>query len=244
MQNLKIILFGFLISFTLSGCFNFDDDGGLFNCDRGEGDVITKKLNMPEFEGIKLDISADVFITQGDEQLVEVKGQENIIDLLQLDVQNDTWDIEFDGCVRNHEKLEIFITIPTIKELRISGSGSINSTNFITGEEMELKVSGSGDMDLGLEVEKIDARISGSGKMKLEGKTELLDIEVSGSGDVHSFELTSEECNVIIKGSGDVEVFVTDKLDIRISGSGDVFYKGNPLIDVDITGSGDVINAN
>lgn len=244
MQNLKFILFGLMVSFTLTSCFDFDDDGGIFNCDSGEGDIITKQINMPSFTGLKLDISADVFITQGDEQLIEVKGQENIIELLQLDVQDDTWKVEFDRCVRNHEKLEIFVTIPVVDELRIAGSGTISSTNFINGEKISLKISGSGDMDLGIQAQEIIANITGSGKMIMEGKTDFLDVDISGSGDIQAFDMQADRCDVLIKGSGDVEVFVADELDVRISGSGNVFYKGNPLINVDITGSGDLVNAN
>lgn len=245
MKNFKWLLFSTLTIVSLSSCFHFDDDdGGLFDCERGEGDTITEVLDMPLFHSIKLEIAAEVILTQGDTLEVKVEGQENIIQLLELDVQDDEWDIEFNQCVRDHDDLKIFVTMPETKQLRISGSGLITSTNFIDGEDIRLKISGSGDMDLGLNYESIESEISGSGKIRLEGESEQFDIEISGSGDIRSFDLKTDKCDVLIKGSGDVEVFVEEELDIKISGSGDVFYKGNPSINVDITGSGDVIDAN
>lgn len=244
MKNLKWLIYSTAIVISFSSCFHFDDDGGIFDCVKGTGDTVTETLDMPMFNSIKLDISADVIIEQGDGMEVKVEGQANVIELIELDVQNDTWEIEFNECVKNHDDLKIFVTMPDIKELRISGSGVMTSTNFLEGEDIELKISGSGDMDLGLNYEEVKSKISGSGKIRLEGETEFFDVEISGSGDVRAFDFKADKCEVQIKGSGDVEVFVEEELDIKISGSGDVFYKGNPLINVDITGSGDVIDAN
>ena len=243
MKTKNLIFAVLTIAATMStGCFS--DDNGFFNCEKGEGDILTETRNIDDFQGIELDIAADIFLTQGDEFLVEIEGQENILDELDLDVKGDVLEIGFDDCVRDYDDLIFRITMPELDFLSIKGSGKIITENFFSVNDLELKISGSGDMDLGLNADDLETRISGSGKLLLEGAVNDFDAEISGSGDVRAFGLVGEKVDIKITGSGDMEVYATDKLDIKITGSGDVYYRGTPEVNVDITGSGDVINAN
>lgn len=244
MKKLKFLPLAALVLalFTVPAC-DFDDDGWFGDCEEGQGAAVEITLDVPDFTGVKLHCDAKVFITQGDSFEVVAKGEENVIELLELDVQDGTWDIEFDDCVRDYD-LEIYVTMPEIEYLAVSGSGEIRGDNFFEVEDVVLRISGSGELCLGLHAQTIDAAISGSGETELEGTTEQLDFKISGSGDLHAFDLIAEKCDVNISGSGDASVNVTDVLDVKITGSGNVFYKGHPTLNVDITGSGDVIDAN
>lgn len=232
-----------LLATVFTSC-GWNDDDGLFGCERGEGPIVTKELPVEDFEELDLEINAKVILRVGDRQEVLVEGQDNIIDLIELDVRNDEWDIEFDDCVRDAERLVFTITTPFVREIKISGSGEVVSEDFLEAERMDIRISGSGRVDLGLRADRTNARISGSGKLFLEGETDRLDLNISGSGDVRAFNYAAQRCDVNISGSGDVEVLVQDELDVKITGSGDVFYKGDPRIEVNISGSGDVIDAN
>lgn len=246
MNNLKALILALIMGvFTLSGCFiNIGDDDGFFGCVDGDGDWETRSLNVDNFTGVILDLPADVYITQGEDFSVEVEGKEDIIDEIELDVSNDTWEIETDKCVRDIGNMKVYITMPEIEYLKISGSGKIIGQNeFIVGD-IELKISGSGDMDLLMDADDVKASISGSGEMWLEGSGDLLDFKISGSGDLNAFNFPCNDIDIRISGSGDARVHALDNLDVNITGSGDVYYKGNPSIDFSVTGSGDLIDAN
>lgn len=241
----KSILYLLILStiiLTIPAC-DPDDDGWFGDCTKGEGPEVERVLNMPDFTGVKLSCDAKVFITQGDSFEVVAKGESNVIDELELDVQEDTWTIEFDHCVKSYD-LEIYITMPTITYLSVSGSGDIRGENFFTTQDIVLRVSGSGSLCLGLNAEDVDGKISGSGRVELEGEAEKLDFDISGSGDLKAFNMPVEKADINISGSGDASVNVLEVLDVRISGSGDVYYKGYPVINSNISGSGDVVNAN
>ncbi|MFZ2897050.1 MAG: head GIN domain-containing protein [Saprospiraceae bacterium] len=243
MKNMKWMVAALLATFSLQSCLFLDDDP--FSCERGVGPTVTKVLELPSFSGIDLQISGKVILIQGPEQHVEVEGQENIIDLLRLSVSNDTWNIRFDDCVRQHEELVFYITLPDIGYVSISGSGRVYGDNVFEGNDINLRISGSGDMDLALDdFDEVDIRISGSGDIRLEGEANEFDLDISGSGDYEAFGLQTQKGDIKISGSGDAEVYVTDRLDVRITGSGSVYYKGNPILNVHITGSGRVQEAN
>lgn len=245
MKNLILFAFLGIIVFATPSCLYFDDDdGGFFGCIDGDGPIESFEFDLPPFTGVEISGSMDVFISQGPDQSVIVEGQENIVDVIDLDIDNGVWDINFTECVRNYDDLQVYITIENIDYLKVSGSGSIVGETVMLGEVMVLRITGSGEMDLGLEYETIDGKITGSGEVDLEGFCEDLEFTISGSGDLNAFGLEAQKADLKISGSGDAEVFVLEILDVQITGSGDVFYRGYPVISADISGSGDLVDAN
>lgn len=238
-QLLILPLFAAMLALTSCG----DDDFFSNNCEEGQGPVVEEILNLSEFTGIELKIAANVYISQDDFFEVVAKGEQNVIDELERNVRNDTWEIEFDDCMEDYE-LDLYITMPEVEFLSIEGSGEIRGETFFDSQYITLRISGSGDMCLGIFAEEIDAKIMGSGDIELEGTAEQLDLKITGSGDVKSFNLLNENADVQLTGSGDASVHVLEFLKVKISGSGDVFYKGFPDLDLDISGSGDVVDAN
>lgn len=240
-SNYITILLLLLLS---SGCIIDFDDDGLRTCIRGEGGIISEELDIAAFTGIDLQIDAEVFITQGDEFSVVAEGQFNIIRELEYRVRNGIWDIDLDRCVRRMDELHIYITMPEISYLEISGSGNIYGENVFDLDDVLLEIDGSGNMDLAMNADDIDAVISGSGNIQLEGTANDVYLRLEGSGLFRAFDLVSQRANIRIDGSGDAEVSVSEELKVRILGSGDVRYKGQPLIDEERNGSGRVIDAN
>ena len=236
-----ILLFS---SFSFSSCFKD------FWCVTGEGDIITETLDLDAFNSINALGAYDIVISQGETQFVEVRGHENIIERLRTHVSGKTWDIELEPewCYTDY-KLTIFITVPNIEEISITGSSDVLINDFVDQESLELHVSGTGDIELNdfLGCENLDVRISGSGDIECNGtfdKLKEFDIDISGSGNIKGYKAVTENCAISISGSGNCKVFVTHKLDINISGSGNIYYKGNPYISTNITGSGDIIDEN
>ena len=242
MKTIKFALLAVSLLTVVSGCYFNDDD--FFGCVRGNGDVRSTEFYLADISGVRLTGIGDVIIRYGTEQSVIVETDENLLDYIDTDVHNGVWEIDFDRCVRNVTRLDIFITVPEIRKLVISGSGSIIGEDPFTGDALETSISGSGNIEFEFTGNEVDASISGSGDISLAGDADLMDVNISGSGDVHAFDLIVQECDVLISASGDVRTYVEDLLKVRISGSGDVLYKGNPELDIDITGSGSVINRN
>ena len=243
MKNLKSLFPSLLMAMLLVTSCGLDDDNFFNDCENGDGPIVEETLNLSDFTGVELKIEANVYITQADFFEVIAKGEQNVIDQIETNVRNDVWDIEFDDCMEDYE-LDIFITMPEMDFLAITGSGEMRGETFFNSPDITLRISGSGDMCLGLFAEDIDAKITGSGDMELEGEAEDFDLKITGSGDVESFNLINEKADVEITGSGDAAVHVLEKLKVKITGSGDVRYKGFPDLDIDISGSGDVIDAN
>ncbi len=207
----------------------------------GEGPIVTKTLDLSSFTGIGLGIAANVILTQGSQQSVKVEGQANIIDNIKTRVSGENWHIGFEKNANNYKSVTIYITVPTLTEVSVSGSGRLESTNhFPNLDELDVNVSGSGRVQLDVGAAAISTNLSGSGKVKMAGSTDKHRITISGSGGVQSYDLTANDCKITISGSGKCKVHVKDQLKATVSGSGDVYYKGDPNVKSKISGSGDV----
>jgi len=188
---------------------------------KGEGNRISKTLDIDQFTGIGLALSADVHLMYGEKQKVEIKAQENIIENIEKDIRNGVWNIKFKKNVRDMDRVDIFITLSEFDKISIAGSGSIIGKDRFQLDDLKVSIAGSGDVEL-------------------EGTAADLNISIAGSGDVQLKDLKAEECKVSIAGSGECEINVEKNLAVKIAGSGDVRYKGNPSVKSSIAGSGDI----
>lgn len=190
----------------------------------GTGGMVTKTLNIDNFDKVGVALNAKVILTQGNSQSVTVTGQQNIIDILEKDVDGRSWDIGFPSKykVKNYDKLTIKITMPSFRALAIAGSGEIETNGDFSGlGNVNMAIAGSGDISVG-------------------GSAQDIRLEIAGSGSIDVAGLTSTDCDVEIAGSGDCQVNVGGKLDVSIAGSGSVRYKGSPSVSSSIAGSGSV----
>ncbi len=203
--------------------------------------------NVSAFTEISLKIGANVHLKQGNSQSVEAKGKEGTLNRLITDVNDrklvirypsDTWFSNW-----NPGPVDIFVTIPQIDGLTISGSGSIVSEEKIDSRIMNLLVSGSGDIKLDeLNAEKVSIMLSGSGNVQLSGNGTAAELTatISGSGSVKAGDFETNDVNVKIGGSGNCRVNAVKNLIVKLAGSGNVIYKGDPLVDTAILGTGNV----
>ncbi len=238
-RNLFIYVLAFSL-FFLSACHD-DDIWGI----RGEGPAVSETRNLSEFDQIDFGVDGEVILKQGPVQEVTIEGQRNILDVLETKVRNGKLEINFDHMqVRRYRDIKVYITVPEVTYLKVSGSGRITGEEDFSVSDLQIRVSGSGDINFSaVGATNIDSEISGSGDLYLTGDCLKHNSTISGSGKIKAYDLLTEDTSIRISGSGDAEIAVSDYLKATVSGSGKVRYKGSPTVDVNISGSGKVERA-
>lgn len=223
---------------TISWLFACVSFGG---CIDGSGNMKRETREVSDFSGINVSGSMDVYLTQGSTQSLVVEADDNLLDLIKTDVKGKELYIGSKKCFNSRKDLKVFITIPTLTSLTISGSSDAKGSDVFKCGDLSLRVSGSGSITLNLEAKDIEMSISGSGEISLKGTAEDMNIRISGSGDLNARDLESKDVTAIVSGSGDCQVTPKGDLNAIISGSGDVTYYGKPgSVDSSISGSGSV----
>lgn len=222
--------------------------------------------DVSAFTKISFRSPGKVYIKQGSPQKIEIEGSAETLEKIKIKVEDgkltigpeDKW---FDWSWGDSDKVTVYITMATIENLSVSGSGDMVAQTKITSTNLKLNVSGSGSLEAEVVATEIDADVSGSGDMDLKGKCKNFTSDISGSGSVKLNAAIAGAADFDISGSGEVRAtgsaqsvkaeitgsgkvlaadLETDKCEVRISGSGDVEINVKTELDARITGSGTV----
>ena len=262
---MKKVIFGLLaLSFLVTSC---DDGLGLFDGKRikGTGAVERTTRDAKDFKSIDVMTSANVFVRQSATFKVEVEAQKNIAEVLETVVEDGILKIKIKQGSWNlsYEKLNIYVEMPTVENLEISGSGDLTAETALSGDKITLDIVGSGNInvDKGLTakalkiviggsgdmkidrivVNELSTKIAGSGGLVLTGEADKADYHVSGSGDIDAKKLKSKAVEASVSGSGNISCNADESLDAHTSGSGDISYSGNATaVKTKVSGSGNI----
>ena len=252
MRNWTMAALPLALAMTIAGCNGADHkDGERPGKDEKSaatdaGPMATRTYALTGFTGVKVAGPDDVTIRRGDTFSISAKGPQAVIDELDIVVDGQTLSIGrqrpgFSFSSRDHEDVEIAITMPRLIAVRLTGSGSIDADS-VDGDAVEAAVTGSGDLKITkLNGKSAEISVSGSGDIEIAGGAiGAGEFGVTGSGDIDADGLVAQTLDVSVTGSGNVEAQATGKADVSILGSGDVTLSGGASCSARQLGSGSV----
>jgi hypothetical protein len=228
----RILMSVFIVAMTLTSGFT-----------RGQA-VEKETRNLSGFTRISFGTSGDLFINIGSEFKVVLEGNKSLLEDIETEISGGKLTIKKDNWhSHSNEKVTIYITMPELEGLGVSGSGKAEIRDAIKSDKLSLAVSGSGKILAGdLSIKDLEVSISGSGNVVVAGSgdSDNADISISGSGNYTGESFRIKNADFSISGSGGGLCNVTDNLSASVSGSGNVTYIGSPKIDARVSGSGRV----
>lgn len=215
---------------------------------KGNGNVISKKINTADYDKILVSGSFDVNLVDGKEGNITIEGEENLIGLITIESNGGQLKIypEKGKQIRVSNGKKILITVPfqTIDELNVTGSGNVTAKSTIKSTNFSTKLTGSGNLALIADIGNLEAQLTGSGNLEISGRASELNCKVTGSGNFSSYDLKSSNVDASVSGSGNSEVYCSGSLQAHVTGSGDIHYKGDPKKKVTkVSGSGTISKA-
>ena len=239
-MNKKILGLLFLILLILPACALIPDIPAKVT---GSGNVISENRTATDFSQISLEGSAEVNVTFGNVESVNISGEDNIISLIETNVVNHKLIIKTKPLMTYSatKPVVINITMKTLEGLSLSGSGNINISKF-EGDAFDVNLAGSGDINFsGYSGESIDVDLPGSGTIVLAGSASRIQISLGGSGNILANKLQAKSATVTLNGSGNIKVYCSESLNATLNGSGNIQYEGNPLtVNKKVNGSGNI----
>ena len=230
-----VLLFVLVVS---SSCI-FD-----LNVISGTGNIITESRSARDFSTIELQTSADVEIVKGNTFNVSVSDYENLVKYLIVEVVDNRLIIKNQPKTLNlwNSKAKVIVTLPDpLYSIKLAGSGNIKVLSAFNDLKFML-VSGSGNIEVNSNCRliKLEAQIAGSGNIDGNGTVQDLFTKISGSGNIKFSEMKAKNANCRLSGSGNIYVFIENRLDAFLAGSGDIVYSGSPVVNSHLSGSGSI----
>jgi hypothetical protein len=230
---------GLLVSAALGAC----------NHDRHEdaGPVVSKAFPVGDFQKIEVAGSYDVEVKTGSQPSVNVRGPQNVLDHMLVEVKGDELHIgsrnrsgfHFNWGSHRGDGVQVMVTVPALSGAAVAGSGNI-TVDKVAGDHFDGAIAGSGELHVdAVEVKSLGINVAGSGDVKVGGKAQSAEYNIAGSGDLDAGGLEVQDLKVSIAGSGDVRAHATGQAQVSIMGSGDAEITGGAKCQVSKMGSGD-----
>jgi hypothetical protein len=205
--------------------------------------VAKETRDVSGFTGVNFGLAGNLSIKLGSSFEVVLEGDSRYIRDIETVVRSGKLVIRRDNFgMFNNERVNVFVTMPELKSLGLSGSGKATVETPVKTDLLDLSVSGSGKISIPeVDLNELNCSISGSGDIYLDnGEVGEADLSISGSGSYAGDKVVIKDFHAGIYGSGSCSCNVSESLNAAISGSGNVVYSGNPKINVRASGSGHV----
>lgn len=212
----------------------------------GSGNVIEQNRNLSGFTGIKASSGVDVVITQGNQDQVIIKADDNIADKITTKIDGDALIISVaqNTSIRNAKSFKVLVTVKNLKNLTASGGSDVFSEGTLSFESLNIKANGGSDIKMDLNTQDLICEIHGGSDAKLEGTTKYLVVEAFGGSDFEGKGLKAENGKLKVSGGSDAYIHVTGELSMEASGASDIHYMGNPKITYQRSSGGSDIYGN
>ncbi|MDZ7741116.1 MAG: head GIN domain-containing protein [Bacteroidota bacterium] len=222
----------FLISLGLSSCFAQHI--------KANGDVVSEERRIGSFEAIEVGGAFEVMLRQGSSVSCVVEADANLMEYIVTRVQGNTLKVYQEKGFKNAELMKLYITFVDLEGIEISGAAEIKGEETFTLDKLHLEASGASEIELKLQLKVLDVNISGASEVELSGSADELKGGFSGASEFEAYGLRAKRARIESSGSADVEISVSDELNIVASGASSVDYKGEPSLTKNVSGAADV----
>lgn len=208
---------------------------------------VTKNIRVDNFTKLNVAGSPDVTYTQkSGRPAVEVYTSDNIVDLLDIRVKDNTLYIGFKKNVSvSYNKLEVRVSAEKLNGIAVAGSGNVELKNGLKTDNLKISVAGSGDVNgNNISCTDLDIAIAGSGDINSSDiNCNNLKVSIAGSGDLNSSNITCNNLKASVAGSGDMKLsnVTTHFTQASVAGSGTATLSGSTQeAEYSVAGSGDL----
>ena len=202
----------------------------MLNCVRGSGSVATENRKVNDFSRIDISGGFNVVLKQDSSLTLKLTADDNLLKYIKTNVSGGRLHIYTRRNICNSGRMNIYIGIRNLEELKTSGGIEVVSEGKIVTGDMTFRLSGATKITMDINAANVTTRGSGSTELNLKGQATSHNIELTGSGKVNALDFVVGNCDIQTTGVGECNVNVLHSLNINSTGASDVKYRGNPNV--------------
>ncbi len=198
----------------------------------GSGKIETETRTPGEFDSIAVAYPAAIVVNQGNEYLVTVEADDNLLPQLITTVRDGALFIEngegnYFKRVAPTQAVKITITVKDLNEIMVARPGRVEVKGLKAGR-LDLGLKSAGEVILqDLEADSLNVYMYG-GKVISTGTANQLSVSIGKVGEFDGTNLQTLTANVQIGGTASTTVRVSDSLTVSVGGDVTVNYYGSP----------------
>jgi len=196
------------------------------------------KIDYPftDFDEVVVAAFIDIDISRGDEWSVVLRGDDNDLDDVYVNQVGDKLTVKFKEDnwewwkERHDEKIGLFITMPELNYLELTGDCDGEIKGF-ESEDLTINAVGGCDLYINVTSNDLDINLTGASTAELKGSGERLNVELIGASRLEGFDFTASRADVSAVGASKAEVYASDELDLEAAGASKIRYRGTHNVD-------------
>lgn len=193
----------------------------------------TEEFTYSDFSGIHIGGAFEVEITQSNSYGVSIMAEEALFRNLDVSKEGDTLKIHRSKHISwwaQRTRPKARITLPVLKELRLSGATRATISGFNSSEVFKLDMSGASRISGEITTGDTVFELSGASRARLTGSAKDTIIKISGASRMDLRGFSVGNAAVRLSGASHVALKIDGRLDARLSGASHFGWIGNPVM--------------
>jgi len=212
-----------LLTFITTSCF--------FNGVKGNGNVISDNRNISEdFVRINAGNGLDVFLTNSTYFSIEVEADENLQELIETYVENETLFIKTKKNIGLAKAKKVHVYADNINEIDVHSGAEIISNSIFKADDFKIKANSGGGINMSLNVNDLVCESSSGAHLNLKGKSKTISVNSTSGSNLNAYDLEVLICDIDVSSGAHVKLNVSESFNGEASSGGGISYKGNPNI--------------
>ena len=196
--------------------------------EKGNGEIVTEKRSVGDFDELRIAGNFEVILEESNQPYVQINTDENLLDFIETEVEAGILTVSQEKKLISKSKIRVIVNYQELKDIRAMGAALIKNSDYLSSDDLEIRMEGAGAIDLKILSNKLRVELSGAGVISLAGEVEEQELNLMGAGTLEAFDLDSKACDISVGGLGGAEIYVTEKLNATIEGVGSIKYDGQP----------------
>lgn len=196
----------------------------------GSGDLVIDTRHVGGFTEVVLAGEGAVEVVVGDDTLVTVETDDNLLEFIHADVRAGVLEISTTAGVdiAPTRSVRYVIEAPALDAIVISGAGSYDIDQW-RAEQPRVELIGVGDISItALQSTTLTVEHHGVGSITISGTTTGQRLTMSGVGEYNASDLESAIASVEASGPAAATLWVTEALEVTATDTSAVSYFGSP----------------
>lgn len=221
--------------FGMQSCIYIND----LNGDVSPRGVVTREMNLANFDQLVMGSAFSIRVQQGDEFRVTATGELNDVEDLEATIsRSGVLEIDYRNTWRTRrDRMDIDIVMPDVVAVDFSGGSVSTIKGFEDLPSMDFRLSGASKSSFVGSSDRVNIDLSGASELNLDGEGGLLKGTLAGASQLFAFSFPVNEADLDLSGASRARVWATRLLKVDASGASNVRYKGNPTVDRQLSGA-------
>jgi len=193
-----------------------------------KGEMV-KQYDVTGFEKIRVGGAFVVRVEKGDVFKVVADGREEDIDDIEVKVEDGTLRVDNRKKIKllgNIKRVGLTITVPTIKEVDLSGATLSKITGFNNLNDLKVEISGASKTLIDINAKKLNLDVSGASKVELRGSATNLEADIAGACNLEAEQMNIQTADVEASGISKVSLGNIPNLRSNASGASRIRRQG------------------